>query len=376
MLTVQSVLDRQCTQGAVPGVVAVASKPGVVEFASAGVREIAGTAMARDTVFRLASLTKPILAAATMALVDRNELRLEDEVTHWMPELADRRVLRTPDSPLDDVVPADREITVYDLLTGQHGIGFPVAGGQAVMELLTTRLLQGSWRLQDVPPPQEWLRRLAELPLLHQPGRGWSYNTGYDILGILISRCRDSSLERVLTDTILGPLRMWDTRFHVPSESLPRFATLYRRVGEELAIVDEPAGQWASDPPFQSGAGGLVGTLSDWHTFALMLLAQGRHDGRQVLSAKAVTAMTTPHVRSLPDNPFLQGQAWGFGGAVDVVESHPWCRVGRYGWVGGTGTAGYIDPARKVAKVWFSQVVLDGPEAAQPMGDFLAAPLP
>lgn len=376
MLTVQSVLDRQCTEGAVPGVVAVASKPGVVEFASAGVRELSGAAMARDTLFRLGSLTKPIVAAATMVLVDRGALRLDDSITRWLPELADRMVLRTPDSALDDVVPARRQLTVYDLLTFQHGIGFPVAGGQAVAELLTTRLHQGTQAPQDVPGPQEWLDRLAELPLLHQPGHGWTYNTGSDILGILLARCRDGSLSQVLTDTILGPLRMWETKFHVPPGSLARLATLYRRVGGGFQAVDVPAEQWASPPAFQSGAGGLIGTVGDWHTFARMLLAQGHHDGRPVISAKAVKLMTTAHVSAEPGNPFLEGQAWGFGGSVDVVENQPWCRKGRYGWVGGTGTAGYIDPDRGVAKVWLSQVMLDSPDAWQPIADFLAAGLP
>ncbi len=371
MTTLQEVLDEQCRAGAVPGAVALVATGDDVEVACAGVRAVDGEPMTRDALFRIASITKPIVAAATMALVERGRLTLDESVERLLPKLAEPVVLRAVDGPVDDVVPAERPITVRDLLTFQAGHGFPPNFDAPVVGLLMGELLQGPPQPQRVPPPDEWMARLARIPLLHQPGKGWTYNAGSDILGVLLARAEGTSLGDVLTDTIFDPLGLRDTGF--AAVEVDRLASYYRRgaTGAGLELVDGPDGQWSSLPEFQSGAGGLVSTVDDWCTFGRMLLAGGEHDGRRVLAADSIEQMMTSHAEAGPDNPFLQGQGWGFGGSVDLDESAPWNVPGRYGWIGGTGTAGYVIPSRGVVSVWLAQVELGGPDDFSALGAFL-----
>ncbi|MFV0457446.1 MAG: serine hydrolase domain-containing protein [Actinomycetales bacterium] len=385
MRSLQAVLDDVCTETGVPGVVAAVSRPGVSEFASAGVRELAGVQMSRDTIVRIASLTKPIVAAAAAILIERGRLDAQDEVRTWLPELAEPRVLRTPDSELDDTVPAVRPITVDDLLTFQAGLGFPAEGGAHVVPLLLDRLAQGPPRPQAYPEPDEWMRRAAELPLVHQPGQGWTYHTGADLLGVLLERLEGQSLTDVLIDTLFGPLRMTDTSFSLPAEKLPRMSVLYERLpngGEDgLQPVDEMRGQWFTPPPFRSGGGGLLSTVSDLHVFFRMLADGGYWEGRLVMGKAARQRLLTARVPSSPGHPFLAGQSWSAGGAVDVAELESWNRLGRYGWVGGTGTAGYVHPDSGTVQVWLTQQLLAGPNAAEDpgtvaLGRFLTATSP
>lgn len=217
MTSLQETVDAEVTAGAVPGAVALVTEGDDVTVATAGARTVGGEPMARDSLFRLASITKPIVAAATMVLVDRGRVGLDDLVERWLPELADPVVLRSLDGPVDDVVPAVRPITVRHLLTFQAGHGFPADFSVPVVARLTEDLLQGPPQPQAVPPPDEWMARLARIPLLHQPGEGWTYNTGSDVLGVLLARAEGGPLVDVLADTILGPLAMADTGFTVPA---------------------------------------------------------------------------------------------------------------------------------------------------------------
>jgi CubicO group peptidase (beta-lactamase class C family) len=371
--SVQGLTEAACSAGAVPGVVALVSRRGQVEVGCAGVRTIGGEPMTRDTVFRIASLTKPIVAAAAMVLVERGRLRLDDPVDEHLPELADPRVLRSLDGPLDDpgnVEPAKRAITLRDLLTFQAGHGVPENFGAPVMKVLVEQLAAGPPRPQQHPSTRQWMRRLAQVPLLHQPGEGWTYNIGSEILGVLLARAADAPLADVLSETVLGPTGMEDTAFWAVRTD--RLASYYRRGETGLELVDPPGGQWAQPPPFPSGGGGLLSTVDDWHAFGRMLLAGGEHRGRRVLAEESVAAMMTSHVDGGPQHLFLDGQGWGFGGSVDIRLKDRWNVIGRYGWVGGTGTAGYVIPASDTAVVWMSQVELDGPEDFAAISEVLA----
>ncbi len=373
MASLQELVDEQVATGRVPGAVALRAdeRAGTVEVAVGGERTVGGDPMTRDTVFRIASITKPITAAATMALVDRGRLGLDDPVATWLPELAEPVVLRRPDADRDDVVPAARPITVRHLLTSTCGYGFPADLTLPAVEPLLSDLHQGPPRPALVPPPDEWMARLAALPLLAHPGDRFLYNTSLDILGVLVARAEEAPLGDVLADTLFGPLGMTATGFVGADAS--RMSSSYRAAGEGgFELVDPPDGQWAAAPAFESGAAGLLSTVDDWSAFGRMLLAGGEGPGGvRVLTSESVRLMTTEHVAPEPDNPFLQDQAWGFGGGVDIRVTHPWTVPGRYGWIGGTGTAGYVVPAHGTVSVWMGQVELTGPDDFSALAAFL-----
>ncbi len=279
MTRLQEIVDEKVAAGLVPGGVALVARDGVAEVVCAGSRSVGGPDMTRDSLFRVASIGKPITAAATMVLVERGVFGLDDAVSRWLPELAEPMVLRTPEGPIDDVVPAERAITVRDLLTLRGGHGYPSNFDAPVPKLLTERLKQGPPRPLEVPPTDEWMARLAEVPLLHQPGQGWTYNTGSDILGVLLARATSGSLGEVLAETVLEPLGMTDTVFW--TTEVERMTSLYQRGDDGFELVDPPDGQWTSPPPFESGAGGVLSTVDDWWAFGQMLLDGGTHRGRR-----------------------------------------------------------------------------------------------
>ncbi|WP_327269041.1 beta-lactamase family protein [Streptomyces sp. NBC_01218] len=369
-------LDPYVARGAVPGAVALVARGDRVEVAAAGSSDTGGTVpMARDTIFRIASLTKPIVAAATMTLIDEGRLTPGHPVGTWLPELAAPKVVRTPDSPVDDVVPARRPITVFDLLTFRAGYGFPSDFTLPAVAPLFAELNQGSPQPRAAAEPDTWMRTLSRIPLLRQPGEAWLYNTCSDILGVLIARVSGRSLPEFLHERLFEPLGMKDTGFAVPAADLGRFTSYYRAHPDGgFDLVDPADGQWSTLPAFPSGAGGLVSTADDWLAFARMLLAGGvTGDGRRLLTASSVRQMTTDHLTPAQREAsglFTEGQGWGFGGSVDVETKEPWNVRGRYGWVGGTGTAGHLVPSTGLTTLLLTQVELGGPTPPQLMRDF------
>ena len=375
MSNVHDILQTYVGNGSVPGAVGLMARGDRVEVAAAGSADVGGTSpMARDSIFRVASITKPITAAAVMMLVEDRRIALEDPVRKWLPELASPAVVRTPASPVDDVVPAFRPITVADLLTFRAGYGFPSDFSLPAVGLLFSELKQGPPQPQLVAAPDEWMAALSRIPLLHQPGEAWLYNTCSDIAGVLIARVSGRPLPEFLAERLFGPLGMVDTGFDVPAGKLARFTSYYRTdPAGGLELVDAPGGQWSSLPAFPSAAGGLVSTVDDWHSFARMLLAGGRAGGRQLLSPASVRQMTTDQLTQPQRDAsrlFLEGQGWGFGGSVDVEAIDPWNVPGRYGWVGGTGTAAHITPSTGTVSILLSQMEMAGPTAPALMRDF------
>jgi CubicO group peptidase (beta-lactamase class C family) len=375
MSNVHDILQTYVGNGSVPGAVGLMARGDRAEVAAAGSADVGGTSpMARDSIFRVASITKPITAAAVMMLVEDRRIALEDPVRQWLPELASPAVVRTPASPVDDVVPAVRPITVADLLTFRAGYGFPSDFSLPAVGLLFSELKQGPPQPQLVAAPDEWMAALSRIPLLHQPGEAWLYNTCSDIAGVLIARVSGRPLPEFLAERLFGPLGMVDTGFDVPAGKLARFTSYYRTdPAGGLELVDAPGGQWSSLPAFPSAAGGLVSTVDDWHSFARMLLAGGRAGGRQLLSPASVRQMTTDQLTQPQRDAsrlFLEGQGWGFGGSVDVEAIDPWNVPGRYGWVGGTGTAAHITPSTGTVSILLSQMEMAGPTAPALMRDF------
>jgi CubicO group peptidase (beta-lactamase class C family) len=364
-----SVMAGYVERGELPGLVTLVSRRGEVHVDVIGMKAAAGNdPMRRDTIFRISSMTKPITAAATMILVEECKLRLDEPVDRLLPELADRKVLKSLDGPLDDTVPASRAITVRDLLTFTMGFGQMMAPVDAYPILAAAndlRIGMGPPNPSEMPAPDEWMRRLGTLPLVYQPGEQWIYNTSADVLGVLIARASGQPLETFLYERIFEPLGMKDTGFSVPAAKLDRLATSYIPNPETgtLAVYDEAkGGQWTSPPAFPSGAGGLVSTVDDYLLFEQMMLNKGQYGSVRLLSRPAVEAMTTdqlkPEQRGMVAAPFLgEERSWGLGLSMITRRNDISASPGRFGWDGGMGTSGYADPSEALVAILMAQVM-------------------
>ncbi|ARF53207.1 serine hydrolase domain-containing protein [Streptomyces gilvosporeus] len=382
-------LLRHVESGRIPGLVALVSRGEDTRVETIGtMRHEGGTPMRRDTIFRMASTTKPVAVAATMVLLDECRLRLDDPIDPWLPELADRQVLKRPDGPLDDTVPARRPITVRDLLTSTFGLGLDTtAMGSPMMGALFEQKVYGEngWLLPAVEP-DEWMRRLGTLPLMYQPGERWQYNISNDVLGVLVARVTGQPFETFLRERIFAPLGMKDTGFHVPTDKIDRLPPLYApdpQTGE--FTVEDPAegGHHSSPPAFQSGGGGLDSTVDDYHAYFRMLLNGGMHGSQRILSRAAVELMTTNRLpaeqlaaretlaRNLVHLSYGQGQhgGWGFGMAVRTYRGD-YAPIGQFGWDGGSGTTTYADPHNQLVGILLTQVGMSTPDSAQAIHDF------
>jgi CubicO group peptidase (beta-lactamase class C family) len=373
MTGLHDVLHSYVAAGTVPGAVGLVTRGGQVEVQAVGSAAVGGGPMAADSIFRLASITKPLTAAAVMILVEEGRIGLDDPVGRWLPELASPMVVRTPAGPVDDLVPAHRPITVFDLLTARAGYGFPSDFSLPAVQLLFSVQTDGR-EVQLRPDPDEWMARLSRIPLLYQPGEAWLYDTCSDVQGVLIARVSGQPLPEFLAERLFEPLGMADTGFVVPVAKRDRFTSYYRRgPGGGLELADGPDGQWSRPPAFPAGAGGLAGTAADWCRFARMILNEGAINGHRFLSAESVRRMTINHLTASQraiGQLFLEGQGWGFGGAVDVETIDPWNVPGRYGWVGGTGTTAHITPSTGTIAILLTQVAADDPVAPGLMRDF------
>jgi CubicO group peptidase (beta-lactamase class C family) len=370
-------------RGEMPGLVTLVSRRGEVHIDVIGFQSIADNApMRRDTIFRISSMSKPIIAAATMLLVEECKLRLDEPVERWLPELAERQVLKRIDGPLDETVPAQRPITVRDLLTFRMGFGQMMVPPDAYPIIKTANEQQigmGPPTPSTMPAPDEWMRRLGQLPLMYQPGERWIYNTGADVLGVLLERVSGQPLETFLRERLFEPLGMKDSGFSVPEASLDRLATSYWTdpASGKLVVYDEArGGQWSRPPSFPSGAGGLVSTIDDYLAFASMLLAQGRHNQQRLLSRLTVETMTTdqltPQQKAISGliPGFFDRHGWGFGVAILTRRDEIWAVPGRYGWDGGMGTSWYSDPREELTAILMTQCMWSSPSGANFHSDF------
>jgi CubicO group peptidase (beta-lactamase class C family) len=375
MTSLYDTLRRHVDRSTVPGAVALVARGDDVEVVTVGSVDTEGTApMARDSIFRIASLTKPITAAAVMTLVEEGVLGLESPVAEWLPELAKPGVVRAPDAPVEDVVPAARPITVEDLLSSRTGWGFPSDFSLPAVRSLFTVQKDGR-SLQDWPDADTWLGLLAQVPMLYQPGEAWLYGTSSDLQGLLIERASGRTLPDFLAERLFEPLGMKDTAFEVPPSKRHRFTSAYQPAPDGTPrLFDAPDGEFSRVPRFHSGGGGLVSTADDWLAFARLLLNAGATPGGdQLLTPTSVSRMTTNHLTAEQRDRvtlFLEGQGWGYGGQVDVTPSDPWNVPGRYGWVGGSGTTAHIVPQTATVSILLTQTAMENPTPTPVMRDF------
>jgi CubicO group peptidase (beta-lactamase class C family) len=375
------VLPGYVTRGETAGFVALAAHRDDVHVVTAGVQDIdAAVPMRRDTIFRVASMTKPVTAVAAMMLVQETKLKLDQPIDRWLPELAGRKVLRSIESAVDDTEPVERPITVRDLLTFRAGIG-------AVMAMPGTYPIQTAIAEAGVAPgpnpstlsTDEWLSRLGTLPLIHQPGRQWMYHTSSDILGVLVARASGVSLGEFVGQRIFEPLGMSDTAFYVPDSKMGRFATSYQFTDDGSLAVYDPArgGMWSRQPSFEHGGGGLVSTVDDYLAFGRMLLGGGKLGSVRILARPTVELMMRDHITpgQKAASPFFPGfwdtSGWGFGAAVRTRRDDIGPAEGSFTWTGGFGTFWCVDPAEEMVTIFLNQRMMRGADDLGIIQDFV-----
>jgi CubicO group peptidase (beta-lactamase class C family) len=334
-----------------------------VQVNEVGHRDVdARSPMTRDTIFRIASMTKPVTVAAAMALIEEGKLALADPVTKWLPELSDLRVLREPRGPLDNTEPAHRPITVDDLMTHRSGLAYAFS----VLGPLSRAYAKMSFR-QD---QDRWLAELAKLPLAHQPGERLTYSHGTDVLGIALSRIEGKPLSQVLAERIFEPLGMADTGFSVDMAGRRRAATMYKLDQNNTLQHDVMGPAPITDPPFCAGGAGLWSTVDDYLRFARMLLENGSVDGIRVLSEDSVRSMRTDRLTDeQKQQPFLGAPFWvgrGFGLNLSVVTDPSKSRqlfgpggLGTFSWPGAYGTWWQADPSADLILIYLIQNLPD-----------------
>ena len=357
----RDVVARHVGDTNVPGLVVLAAHGEEAHAEALGHLAIGGPPVRRDSLFRIASTTKPITAAAILAVIEEGLLGLEEPVDRLLPELADRRVLVRPSGPLDETVPAERPITTRDLLTFTFGFGM-------AMEMFTSRepwpIVQADQELglaslhppdpSVQPDPDTWIANLGTLPLIAQPGERWLYNTGASVLGVLVARATGQPFAEVLRTRLFEPLGMRDTAFW--TSETDHLATAYRPTPAGLAVWDKPDGTWSRPPAFEDGAAGLVSTADDLLAFALMFTCAGAG----VLSAESVRAMTSDQLtdaqkaRGGLGRDFFKGRSWSFCQAVHSG--------GAFGWDGGFGSSWLVDPAHDLIVIVLTQRQFESPD--------------
>ena len=358
--TNQASIREAIDAGLLAGAVTLVWRSGEVrQVNELGHRDVdANLPMQRDTIFRIASMTKPLTVAAAMSLLDEGKLALADPVTKWLPELSNMQVLNTPGGPLDNTNPARRPITVDDLMTHRSGLAYFFS--------VTGPLAKAYSRISARQNPDSWLAEVATLPLEHQPGDHLTYSTATDVLGILLERIEGKPLQDVLSERVLGPLNMADTGFFVASRNRGRTATMYKLDDDDTLSHDAMGPPPISPPPFCMGGANLFSTADDYLKFARMLLAGGEVDGVRVLSEESVRLMRSDRLTDeQKHHPFLGMPFWigrGFGLNLSVVTDPAKSRqlfgpggVGTFSWPGAYGTWWQADPSENLILIYLIQ---------------------
>jgi CubicO group peptidase (beta-lactamase class C family) len=365
--------EQAVATGDIPGVVCLVWRRGeLLQVESVGLRNIeARLPVERNTIFRIASMSKPVTTAAAMILRERGLLRLEDPIIKWAPEFAEMRVLRRADSSLQDTYPAPRPITIEDLMTHRSGLAYSFTARGPLAQALKERF---GFEFDSARTPDEWMQTLASLPLSHVPGERFIYGHSTDLLGVIIGRATGLGTRAAMRQLLFDPLGMVDTDFWIPPEKRDRAAVLYRSSAPGNFVPIELPGFMGPTPPsFSAGGQGLVSTADDYLGFARMLLQGGELGGTRVLAEESIRLMTTNRLtpaqrRTLQFGiPFFMGQGFGLGlSVIDDAKRNAWMGAGRpgaFGWPGLFGGWWQVDPAQQTVLLWLQQTLPPGPIA-------------
>jgi CubicO group peptidase (beta-lactamase class C family) len=356
----QGVIDN----GMLSGAVTLLWRNGeIAQVLTLGQRDLErGLPMERDTLFRIASMTKPVTSIAMMMLIEEGKARLDDPITKWAPEFSNMKVLKDPEGPLDESYPAPRDITIDDLMTHRAGLayGFTSVGpiAYAHQEALGDVLNADT-------TPDAWMKALAGLPLSFAPGERFHYSHATDVLGFLVGRIEGKPFREVLMERIFTPLGMVDTDFYIPAEKRERAAVVYRFNEEAGALKPVPFKLYDAPPAFTGGGGGLVSTADDYLKFARMMLNKGELDGVRLVKPETIELMTTNRLTDAQREitfmglPFWGGQGFGLGlSVITDAEKQAWMGVGTngaFGWPGAFGTWWRADPAENMVMIYLVQ---------------------
>jgi CubicO group peptidase (beta-lactamase class C family) len=363
LATVRPALQAFVDRGELAGIVTLTSRRGeIVQAEAIGWSDVeTSTPMRSDTLFRIASMTKPITSVAALMLVEQGKIALADPISRWVPELASPRVLRDAAGPLHNTAPAARAITVEDLLTHRSGIAYAPFSEGPLQQAYERALGDPGMNRLSV---DEWLAALGALPLAYQPGERFHYGHSSDVLGFLIGRVEGKPFRQVLQERICAPLGMTDTDFWLPHEKRSRLASLYahdeaagRLAKIELEMYDEP-------PAYTPGGGGLISTAADYHRFVRMLLGGGALEGVRLLRAETVQLMQTNRLtdaqRQIPfaGMPLWRKSGFGLGLSIaeDLVDNPYACGApGSITWPGIFGTWWQADPVHDLIMIYLIQ---------------------
>ena len=356
----QGVIDA----GDLSGVVSLVWRKGEeVQLNTLGKRDIENNKpMTRDTLFRIASMTKPITSVAALMLMEEGKIKLSDPITKWLPEFADMKVLKDPKGPLGETYPTPRVITVEDLMTHRSGFAYGFTSSGPLGKLHEDVLGQP---LDNDKTPDQWLAALATIPLTYPPGQQLHYSHSSEVLGFLVGRVAGTTYRDFIMERILSPLGMKDTDFYVPKDKRGRAAVVYQQDQASGKLKPVPFPQYDSPPAYTAGGGGLISTLDDYLLFARMLLNKGELNGKRYLKRETFELMTSNHLT--PEQravPFLGMPLWlgmGFGLGVSVImepEKHEWMGAGSkgsFGWPGAFGTWWQADPVKDMILIFLIQ---------------------
>ena len=357
---VTEIINGEIAKGRYPGAVALVARRGkIAYFEALGQRDPqSGATMAKDSIFRLYSMTKPFASVGAMMLVEDGRLVLGDPVSKYIPKLANLQVSVPRFDPdtgkaIYALVPADREMTVQDLLRHTSGLVYGVFTSHAKVKELYAK--EGvDW---NNVTPTEQIERLAKVPLAHQPGSAWEYSLSTDVLGRVIEAVSGVTLGRFLDERLFAPLKMSDTGFLVPNGKASRLAQPFPKdpaSGNPVTLLDVTVPQ-----KNDAGGAGTAGTAGDYARFAQMLLNGGQLDGVRLLGRATVAHMTSDHLGDIRVASPILARGYGFGLGFAVRKEtglNPMTgSAGEYRWGGAAGTAFWIDPKEQMVVVWMTQ---------------------
>lgn len=354
------VMQGYIDQGKLAGTLTLVARNGKVAYLNAqGMQDReAGIPMSEDTIFRIYSMSKPITAVAAMTLWEQGKFHMFDPIAKYLPEFTNMKVYVSgsgEDMVLED---AKSPIRIIDLFMHTSGLSYGFSGSEV------DKLYQQLLSKPDELTPENFLAKIASLPLNHQPGTAWNYGFSTDIIGSLVEKISGKKLGEYMQDTIFTPLGMEDTGFYVPADKVDRLTQIYtanRKTGQTIVMENEPLGDYKSDPKIHSGGGGLVSTMQDYFTFAQMMLNGGEINGVRILGRKTVEYMTSNHMpkNMIPYSPDAQGE--GFGLAMSVTTDPDMVgfmsSTGNFGWGGMASTYFRVDPEEKIILISMAQFV-------------------